>query len=897
MIRTGYTQTMTDPPMLLPPGRFWAKWDAATGNWHPLAAHCADVAAVMANLLAPGSTLSDRLAGALGERTLHPAHRAAIVYLTALHDIGKVNHGFQSKNRPPGQRGPWRSRGHVKPLLRSLEIRPVEAVIRAALAVVPADEADAYELFRTALCHHGRPWSDDGDDFSLRRLWVADAERDPVAGMHELIGCARRWSGIDAFPNSPPLRPTPGFTHLLAGAVMLADWIGSTEEIFPLCADADQDIGGYWGDALDHAARACRGIGVVPTAVLRVGEGEALLRQMFPTVFGLDAGSPARPTALQRCAATMNLPPAGSRILVESETGSGKTEAALVLYARLRAAGLVGGLMFALPTRATATAMYRRVGDALQTIYPPDEQPSVALAVGGRQPHLQANVGIVEREPAPPLDPEDDLPEFAGWASDSAKRYLAAEIVVGTLDQVLLAGMAVRHAHLRLAALSRHLLVVDELHSFDRYMATVLERLLSLFTAAGGTALFMSATLSDAERQRFGGDGAVGSDVAEAARRSYPLLSLRRPADPDWRAIPLDEHVSAAKRVAWKRVAEEAVAATAVAAAQAGARVCVLRNTVGGARSTHQAIADLEGADWLWSPPESSHAPPYHSRYTLYDRVALDDAVLKRFGKESPPGRGVVLVATQVVEQSLDVDFDLLVTDLCPVDVLLQRIGRLHRHRPRDSHRPAEFRVARCHVIAPAEGVEQYRKVKFGQPNGIGTVYSDLTDLHLTLGELDHRREIEIPAQNRELIEAVYHPAHREGLASDPDWSDYIDKQDGAQRGQEYHAKSASLDLDMGYVSNAERYQDEKLRQIRTRLGDESIRIELPGPIPAWYAPPEPSQSWADLPLHALTREGMDLLSASERVVEELRINAAGETEFRLGGREYRYTPSGWQWS
>ncbi|MDQ3309320.1 MAG: CRISPR-associated endonuclease Cas3'', partial [Gemmatimonadota bacterium] len=572
----------------VPRDPFWAKLGKGDASYHPLLAHSADVAAVFRALLEPPGVFAARLAGAGGVRELRSSDRAALVYLVSLHDLGKANHGFQEMRYPRTQRRHWAAYDHLDAVYGSLgNSTPLRRLLGELASVLHPDPEIAADLMLATIYHHGRPGPlrTDRAMTEPKRLWEPDAQtgRDPLAHIRRLASCARRWSGLDELPNGPePLLNTPAFTHLYAGLLTLSDWIGSNEQIFKFAREADDEPDRYWTErAVPLAREVCARIGLVPRTQAVSLVGLPLLEALFPATFRR-AGHPPTghpPTGLQTRVATLPLPGPGARLLVESETGSGKTEAALALYARLRAENAVAGLMFALPTRATASAMYDRVLAALRGLYLAGEDPTIALAIGGEGPRTEADAAVEQNLQADPQRWDEEIgPELRGlrnWASERSKTFLAAEIVVGTLDQALLATLRVKHAHLRLAPLSRHLLVVDELHSYDRYMATVLARLLALHTQAGGIALFMSATLSDTERRRFSGATEPEPTLAEAIKRPYPLLSICGTPNAPWREIPIPASNPAGqvtiKRVRWQCEADEAAAlGQAIRAARAG---------------------------------------------------------------------------------------------------------------------------------------------------------------------------------------------------------------------------------------------------------------------------------------------------------------------------------------
>ena len=216
----------------------------------------------------------------------------------------------------------------------------------------------------------------------------------------------------------------------------------------------------------------------------------------FPGLFPSIGGPP---NAIQRAA--YDTPLGEPLVIIESETGSGKTEAALWRFARMYEAGLVDGLYFALPTRAAAVQLHQRVRNFISNLLPEQHRPPVVLAVPGYRPGPDAEEVALQgyNSHAAGRHEGDHWP----WAAESSKRYLAAQIAVGTLDQAMMAALKVRHSHMRAACLGRNLLVVDEVHASDPYMRRILKSLLDAHLDAGGYALLMSATLGSVARRQW----------------------------------------------------------------------------------------------------------------------------------------------------------------------------------------------------------------------------------------------------------------------------------------------------------------------------------------------------------------------------------------------------------
>jgi CRISPR-associated endonuclease/helicase Cas3 len=405
---------------------------------------------------------------------------------------------------------------------------------------------------------------------------------------------------------------------------------------------------------------------------------------------------------------------------------------------------------------------------------------------------------------------------------------------------VLLSTLQASHAHMRAAALLRHFLVVDEVHASDAYMTRLMDRVLDQHLAAGGHALLMSATLGASARVHLTTDDGNVPDPDDAEDEDYPLVTH---VDAD-RTDP--ESIHAASSDASKTVepalsdaadAPKEVARRALDHAQNGARVLVIRNLVDDCIETQEELESLAEDETLLFGVGDTPAP-HHSRFAPDDRQRLDDAVENTFGPDTP-NRGVVAVATQTVEQSLDLDADLMITDLCPMDVLLQRIGRLHRH---SRTRPDGYETARCVVLTPEERDLAPHISDDGQafgPHGLGTVYGDLRVLDATWTVLgnDALAPWRIPDDNRTLVERATHPEALRAVVDDGDdaWHRHEQWVLGARQADRQATGHVTIDRTEPF--GAEPFPDD-LGPAKTRLGQEDYRVELPNPAPGPFGTP-----------------------------------------------------------
>ena len=829
--------------MLGKPTTFWGKLkrnDAGeVERWHPLVAHCADVAAVTEALLTR-TLLGKRLAHIAGHGPFEETTVARLSALAALHDLGKLNHGFQAKALPPDAK--VERRGHVTEALalfncegRDAERAALQRHLPTAEFCAWADEETTVRLLFAAIGHHGRPGNLESAHFD-RLLWRATASLDPAAGIALLVAATRVWFPSAYASGGKPLPDAPAFQHAFAGLVMLADWIGSDASDAAFRYQTESDAADRMPFARDTAARLLMSLGLdVSAARGSLGEHAPVFERVWPFA----------PHGAQRAVLELNAQPAtGTLTLLESETGSGKTEAALAHFLRLFHSGCVDGMYFALPTRTAATQIHARVVAAVRHAFPDDaSRPAVVLAVPG---YLQVDAAEGKRLPGFEVLWNDDrlrADRHRGWAAEHPKRYLAGAVVVGTIDQALLSTLQVDHAHLRATALLRHLLVVDEVHASDAYGTRLLDDVLGAHLAAGGHALLLSATLgTDARTRLFAPQSnrrPSPPPLAEALLAPYPALVTRAEGEAT-ATVTAVEAPSTSKPVthalrAW--IDEpDAIVQEALAAARRGARVLILRNTVKDCVATQVALETAAGTvDRPLLFECDGKSAPHHARFARVDRMALDVAIEAYFGKGRERSTGVVAVATQTVQQSLDLDADLLLTDLCPMDVLLQRIGRLHRHGERV--RPAGFEFARVVVLVPTERDLGRLILPRGEArgrHGFGTVYDDLRILEATWRQLETHTTLVIPEMNRQLVEYTTHPEALTEITKKLGgaWLAHQQRVDGVRLANRGVASLNVVRRDKLIGDLAACFPD-KLddRRITTRLGEDDRRLTFETPF------------------------------------------------------------------
>jgi len=641
----------------------WAK--SGEGHGHGLLAHMLDVAAVATAILereAPGTR--NWMAHNFGLPT-----DSAVLWISAiigLHDFGKAITGFQAK-WPEGRN--FGESGGLPFASRNLEPHDHAAATSALLRTLLSEKVEhpawINGVLQSISAHHG---------FNYLR---PEIERARPAYEPAAWASARRelfdayWQTIA--PAGQPLCEELSLVTVewLAGLTSVADWLGSNAEWFPL-GERAEDLNGHFDAARQRAESALDTIGWPRyRPLLDTGDTDSLIGR----IIGTDTEIRARP--LQTTADALLANSEGPTLLiVEAPMGEGKTELAMLAHLRLQAANQHRGLYVALPTQATGNAMFDRTLGFL-CAFGDGTHLDIQLAHGGamlddRIAHLRGIHG--ER---------GDNVSSSAWFSQR-RRALISPYGVGTIDQALFATLNVKHHFVRLWGLANRVVVLDEVHAYDTYTSGLIAALLRWLKALNCSVVLMSATLPRKRQlELLAAWGVPRSDVPEL---DYPRLLAA-----DARGITGD--TIAARPLPPIQVqgipeAPEAIAAHALAQLASGGCGAIVVNTVDRAQQLYRLLRDQVSADCTLML--------FHARYPADERGRRERDVLACFGRKGMRPTRALLIATQVAEQSLDIDFDFMVSDLAPIDLLLQRAGRLHRHereRP-DAHREARLAVA-----------------------------------------------------------------------------------------------------------------------------------------------------------------------------------------------------------
>lgn len=694
----------------------WAKSPNSDGAWLPLWQHMDDSANVAGGLF--DRWLADPVVDVLsapfdGEVA---AARTAVTFLAGMHDLGKATPAFAVQcdalaqrmrehglYMPPSKRG--LSERHKVPhslashhLLRrwlldqgwSVRFVAAWAVVLGGHHGVPPDSVllnDAVPAEYPSLYGEGR-WQD-----------VQRELADRLAASTGAQTYLDNWRKID-LPAS--------FQVVTTGLVILSDWIASNEWLHPF----------YSAELPDTTDNPERSRGALQRLALlapwHVDDIRGSVEELFTARFRLPQGAKPRPIQHTACEVAEGMAGPGL-LIIEAPMGEGKTEAALAAAEIMSRRWGTGGVHIALPTQATTDAMFDRVVGWLDSMGA-DDQPVGAITLShGKARFNRLYQGIVTAGRSTDIgcdegcESADHTPQHAvvahSWLSGRKKSQLA-NFVVGTIDQLLFAGLKSRHLMLRHLALAGKIVIIDEVHAYDVFMNSYLTKVLTWLGAYCVPVLALSATLPPDRRRELVQAYQHGLDATDSSapatsdeladNAGYPVISWTEGMQFTSRAVaPSARRTTVTVDSLGGGVDDDSAMLTALLRdlLSDGGCALVVRNTVGRVVQTADAL-DAE------FPGEVTVA---HSRFISADRLRKDADLLQRFG---PPGPGVerpdrhVVVASQVVEQSLDVDFDVLITDLAPVDLVLQRIGRLHRHErgQRQAGRPPKLRTAHAYI-------------------------------------------------------------------------------------------------------------------------------------------------------------------------------------------------------
>ena len=678
--------------------------------------------------------------------------RRIVIFLATVHDLGKATPDFQAKANKifPDIVNNLRDSGLSFPMQAANKSIPHATVSEGLLEKYGLDRSYAV----TVGSHHGKPPENTINLDSIQGSFAKDAGVNDTnwSEIHiQLIKMALEEAELSDYPKGQLLLPAQ---MLVTSIIVCSDWIASGNG-FPLLS---LGVNKKAGDSLLRAQKAWRQLNL---PVYHNAEAVEYYQNLYQKRFGITQPRPMQDSALQ-VAKNMEKP---GLLVLEAPMGEGKTEAALAAAEVFMDKFGLSGIYFALPTQATSDGIFKRIKNWIEKL-PRNGQNTIFLAHG--------KAGFNEDYAGIKLDSdidrygEDDENEskiseqvtINSW-TQGKKKGLLSDFVVGTIDQILMCGLKQKHLVLRHLGVVNKVVIIDECHAYDAYMSSYLELVLNWLGVYHVPVILLSATLPSKKRQEllaayqkynvkkerktgkrnwFGnkkGAKIINEVVTQKINTNYPLLSYTCGSDVQ-EAEPLKS--GRVQKVQVQKLKDELLADTLQDLLSEGGCIGIIRNTVRQAQETAKALEEIFGAE---------NVQLLHSRFISCDRVKREQKLRELLG---PPYNGdesnrpdkLIVVGTQVMEQSLDVDFDALFTDICPMDLLLQRMGRLHRHK-RQKHRPAKLQQAACYVL----GIED----EYNFNRGTEAVY----DKYLLLKTNDNLpEEIVLPDDIPILVEKVY---------------------------------------------------------------------------------------------------------------------------------------------
>lgn len=635
-----------------------------------------------------------------------------IAYVFAMHDIGKVNPHFLFRV------------DEIRPLWRASELPDPENDV--------PDPRFRHEQFgaRVLRTLWGKRFPPDAAEFfaSVIRLHHQGKPNDNTRG----INCA--WQGIresmeqrvsDLFLREDGgmqvhLANRDALGVLLSGMLILMDWVVSSER-FGSCSHACSDRACYeW--ALCRAHDVLVEYGLISDC-----------RQAFPDKDAFDSFWPRigrsgmRP--LQSACETIRDIPAKLTI-IEAPPGEGKTEAALYLAGQLCRSQNRHGIYMALPTTATSNQMVGRVRDMMRT----HGLGETRLIHGSAWLVDETTQG--EEELSPGLE---DAHQAAAWLRP-LRRALLSENAVGTVDQAMAAVLKIKYGMLRLTGLANKVLLIDEIHAYDAYMKRILVCLMQWCNAMGIPVILLSATLHRQQKEDYLRCFTEGKALSFSSE--YPLITqiddrgmLRECSVGtafmqyrcDYRPVRMLGNAQALARYAIEKTAQ-------------GGCCCVMLNTVNRAQEVYEQLIKM-GEEQVML---------FHARFRMRRRAEIERECIRRFGRGGDRPERMILVCTQVVEQSLDIDFDCMISEIAPLDLLIQRAGRVHRHS--ENRRPRGMETPVVEVVVPDRDAPQAPEERYGV---LGCVYAQAV-LYNTEKWLGEGRTLSVPEEVRAAVDEVY---------------------------------------------------------------------------------------------------------------------------------------------
>jgi CRISPR-associated endonuclease/helicase Cas3 len=664
--------------------QYWAKAHDQNGSYryHLFPYHCLDVVVVADVWLCESNTLLNQAAYEMDLPAVEC--KKIILFYIALHDLGKLDCRFQEFI--PSLR--------IKLQGADYEVEPEKYDHGSYGYWHFRNEYKKSDMMKSVTGHHGScnisqdRFGPGADDELI--------EMDLVARQDWITWCLAFFE-LDEIP-------TVTCPSILAGLCSVSDWIGSSITTFET---KTVDLREYYGSKRQQATAALKDSGMLSNVSIHG----------FNNIF-----KGYEPRGIQKLIS--QIPVQAGLTIVESDTGSGKTEVAISYASELLNAGLADGIVFGLPTQATANGLFARLGDAAQLLFP-DSDTTLA--------HSKSKLLI---------------PDANGFLHKSNKRAFLGTMSVATIDQILMGVLPIKHQFIRSFGTRKSVLVLDEIHSFDAYMSGLIHKVLSGQHTSFSSVILLSATLPSMQRQAL-----VDTYGGKVLSNEYPLITHVSTKTGETCELTVNEEPT--QKLIYSELWEsDELALTDNHILQIkhwvetdGASMCIICNTVADAQTMYRQLSEHL----------SITADLFHAKFTNADRVTIENHVLNKYGKHAVRQAGL-LIATQVVEQSLDLDFDIMISQIAPIEYLMQRMGRLWRH---DRTEGSGLHLRTSNITKPVfiTIVPSMKKAlgdyKLGYC-GTGFVYTNVRHLIRTQQYITSHTELRFPDCYREAIELIH---------------------------------------------------------------------------------------------------------------------------------------------
>ena len=818
----------------------WAKKKEKDGifYWLSLKRHLEDTREVMGLLWEHWLSEGQRAYITKSMKVEEDEAKSLAMFIGAIHDIGKATPAFQI------QRGFQNSEDLDLLLMEKLEregfsgIKDLELTDRGKTPHAYAGEvicrlAGINRGIASIIgAHHGVPMKENYSLTSFVEAYTAnfyqeEKEDSPIckkwkATQEELLSWALEsfgYKNVEELPRCP--KPTQ---LLLSGLLIMADWIASNEEYFPLFSlqnEVDHELDDATVNQEDRKKEETQISERVESAWLKWTQNQTWeAKQLFEAKQSYQNSFHFMPRDFQE---KVFIEIAGAEdiglVILEAPMGCGKTEAALMTAEQLAGKQQCAGVFFGLPTQASSNGIFPRVESWVDSLGQKNQE-KLSLRLSHGKAALNEEFQTLSRNCSEGIDLDGEKTKYVyvnEWFS-GRKKAMLDDFIVGTVDHLLLMALKQKHLMLRHLGFSKKVVIIDEVHAYDAYMGQYLYMVLQWLGAYKVPTIILSATLpmerrKDLMKYYLKGRGIKEKDIGNfdfLKTESYPLLTFSKGSEVESFS---DFQEEKEKKVTLYQLEEENLVDTVKSLSKNGAVIGIIVNTVGRAQRITKDLLEA-------FPEEEVHL--LHSRFIDTDRIKKEEELLKKIGKNAERPKRFIVVGTQVIEQSLDIDFDLMISDLCPVDLLIQRIGRLHRHK---IERPKEHSEARLYLMGISEN--------FDFEKGSRRVYGDylLIKTQCALG-----KSISIPRDISPLVQDVYgewNPSLAPNLRKK--YEESKEKQEAVLKKQKMKAKGFRLDkpklecseeisLD-GLLDNDLPIDSEELYQAKVRDIGSSIEV------------------------------------------------------------------------